>query len=67
MILSGVHHSAKGTSLPSQHLPGPFSNGSYVGSIAPASSCILPQRGGGVMDGSLCDGALQLQDLDVAD
>ncbi len=25
----GVHHSAKGASLPSQHLPGPFSNGLY--------------------------------------
>ena len=25
----GVHHSAKGASLPSQHLPGPFSNGPY--------------------------------------
>ncbi len=27
MVLSGVRRSAKGASLPSQHHPGPFSNG----------------------------------------
>ncbi len=29
MVFGGVFHSAKGSSLPSQPLPGPFSNGPY--------------------------------------
>ncbi len=46
MVFGGVHHSAKGASLPSQPLPGPFTNGPYeIASLAPP--CIPPRRGGG--------------------